>query len=110
MCRSSDDVDGVHVEVDTDVVIVSHHNDVHPESQPRHVGGPPGLLSGQQPAGPVGVTAEAILEEIQGGLGCHHQQVSLQIMVVVKGFWFDKIHSMRKIFEDIGMRMQYCKC
>ena len=81
MCRGSDDVDGVHVEVDTDVVIVSHHYDVHPEGQPRHVGGPPGLLSCQQPTRPVRVAAEAILEEIQGRLGSHYQQVSLWVFI-----------------------------
>ena len=83
MCSSRDDVDGVHVEVDTDVVIVPHHNDVHPEGQPRHVGGPPRLLSCQQPACPVRITPKAILEEVQGRLGSHYQQVSLRMMMVM---------------------------
>ena len=77
MSRSRDDVDRVHAEVDTDIVVVADHNDEHPEGQPRHVGGPAGLLARHQPASPVRVAAETILEQVQVRLGSHHQQVSL---------------------------------
>ena len=77
MCRSRDDVDGVHVDVETDVVVVAHDYDVHPEGEPRHVGGPAGLPSCHQSASPVRVTTETILEQVQLRLGSYHQQVSL---------------------------------
>ena len=81
MSCSSDDVDGVHVDVETDVVVVPHHYDVHPEAHPRHVGGPARLLSSQEAARPVRITPEAILEEIQRRLGSDYQQVSLRMVL-----------------------------
>ena len=68
----SNDVHGVNVEVEGHVVVVAHHNHVHPEVEAPDAGGPPGDLPSEEPAGPVGVTPEAVALEVQVRLGSHH--------------------------------------
>ena len=68
---------GVNVEVDADVVVVPHHDHVHPEGHPLDASGPAGLLPLDHPARPVGVAPEAVVEEVELRLSSHHQEVGL---------------------------------
>ena len=68
---------GVDVEIDADVVVVPHHDHVHPEGHPLDAGGPAGLLPLDHPAGPVGVAPEAVVEKVELRLSSHHQEVGL---------------------------------